>query len=171
MLTIEKLITGLVATAAVCGLAACASSSVTVSEVASSVNNALVHTVQCHTFTWATSFEDGPPSTTLANPVNEARLRSAIRAHLQAVGVRLLTSGADCLVGYGIGLRQVLAGRHAGDQGLIVIVDLYDARSRETLWHAHAREDDSDPGGDNTAKAIDAAVGAIFTQYPGSAGS
>ena len=74
---------------------------------------------------------------TLANPANEAWLRSAIQTHLQAVGMRSVASGADCLVGYGIGVRDVLEGpKRSGDGAL-----------------------------------IDAAVAAIFTEYPGRVGS
>jgi hypothetical protein len=102
---VKTLITGIVATIAVCGLAACASISVT-----SNVNTSMMHTVQCHTFSWAGSFHGGPLASTLANPVNEAQLRSAIQTHLQAVGVQPVTSGADCLVGYGIGEHHVAEG-------------------------------------------------------------
>jgi hypothetical protein len=180
--TIKKLITGVAATAAACALASCASISVT-----SNVNSSLVHTVHCHTFAWAGSFHGGPLAATLANPVNEARLRSAIQTHLQAVGVQPVTSGADCLVGYGIGLHHVLEGWDwAWGWGwgwgygwgpwwggpyvypeAIIAVDLYDAHSDQPVWHAYAREDASDLKGDKAAQGIDAAVVAIFTKYPG----
>src|SRR5690349_8289771 len=92
-----------VAAAAASLLSACAAI-----PVSSDVNTALVNSVQCHTFSWAGSFHSGPLSGTIANPVNEARLRSAIEAHLQSLGVRAETSSPDCLVGYGIGLHGVV---------------------------------------------------------------
>jgi hypothetical protein len=80
--------------------------------VRSDVNTALYHPGQCHTFAWAGTFpvpRNGQRSS-VANPVNESRLRSAIAAHLQALGVRPvpLAANADCLVGYGIGSRTVV---------------------------------------------------------------
>jgi len=43
---------------------------------------------QCHTFGWAGSFHtDGKPRT-VANPLNESRLRTAIAANLAAKGVQ-----------------------------------------------------------------------------------
>ncbi len=160
---------------AVCGLAACASISVT-----SNVNRALVPAVQCHSFAWAGSLPArGPLSATLANPVNEAQLRAAIQTHLQAVGVQPVTSGADCLVGYGIGLHRVWEGWGGGwgwgpwwggpyaYPEAIIGVDLYDARNNQPLWHAYAREDAAALKGDRAAQGIAAAVAAIFTKYPG----
>src|SRR5262249_47904272 len=72
-------------------LSACA-----VIPVSTNVNAALASSVQCHTFAWAGAFRGGPLTATLANPVNEAHLRSAIETHLQAVGVRLDASNPDC---------------------------------------------------------------------------
>jgi len=42
--------------------------------------------------------------------VNEARLRAAIQSNLSTVGVRPATENPDCLVGYGIGARNVVEG-------------------------------------------------------------
>jgi hypothetical protein len=183
MQTSKALTTGLPVAVAVFGLAACATISVT-----SQVNAPLVHTVQCHTFAWAGSFGGGALSATLANPINEARLRSDIQAHLQAAGVQPSTAGADCLVGYGIGMRQVPEDWSAWGPGwgwgwwgwgppwwggpyvypeAIVGVDLYDARSGRPLWHALAHEDAWELKGDKAAQGIDSAVAALFSKYPG----
>src|SRR5579884_3771621 len=92
---------GIVAMAAFGGLAACTSLRVT-----SDVNRAVVGSVQCHTFGWAGTFKGNSPlRDSIANPVNEARLRSAITGNLAAVGVQPASGNAapDCLVGYGIG--------------------------------------------------------------------
>src|ERR1700730_5411090 len=77
--------------------------------VRSDVNHALIGTVHCHTFAWAGSFHgDSPLRNTIANPLNENRLRSAIAAHLGSGGIQPTAAGADCLVGYGIGSKTVV---------------------------------------------------------------
>jgi len=181
MSIISALRTAGIAAALAGGLAGCATIS-----VSSDVNAPLVHTVQCHTFAWAGSFRGGPLTATLANPVNEARLRDAIASHLQSLGIRPASGGADCLVGYGIGIHNVIAGAYPVGWGwgwgwgwgpwwdgpmvfpeAIVGVDLYDAHGGQPLWHAAAREDLSALRGPKAGQGIDAAVAAIFTKYPG----
>jgi hypothetical protein len=157
--------------------------------VHSDVNAALVHSVQCHTFAWAGSFRSTSPlRSTIANPLNESRLRSAIATHLQATGTQLTTGNADCLVGYGIGARNLVEGAYpvgwgwgwgwrggyvAGWDGPyvyregIIGVDLYDAKSKQPLWHATVNQDLYDATGDDAEKKINAAVDAIFRKYPG----
>ena len=82
----------------VVALAACTSL-----RVKSDVNTALYHAGKCHTFAWTGTFrEDSPLRDTIANPVNESRLRAAIAAHLQSLGMVASAADADCLVGYGI---------------------------------------------------------------------
>lgn len=167
-------------------LTACASIAVT-----SQVNPALVHTVQCHTFAWAGQLRPGPLSATLANPVNEAQLRAAISTQLQAHGVRPEASGADCLVGYGIGVHNTWAGAYPYGWGFgwgwgwgpgwwgpgwdwpvvypegLIGVDLYDAHTSQPIWHADARVSLSDLRGQRAAAGIAAAVQAIFMHFPG----
>ena len=67
----------------------------------------------CHTYTWANEIRatHGEPQA-FANPVNESRLRDAIAANMQAKGIQLAAAGspADCTVGYGIGVRNVVEG-------------------------------------------------------------
>src|SRR5882757_7178818 len=78
--------------------------------VTSDVNQPLAGTVRCQSFDWAGSFHGSSDSlrSTIANPVNEARLRAAIEANLSSAGVRHVTENSDCLVGYGIGARNVV---------------------------------------------------------------
>lgn len=175
----------------VVALAACTSL-----RVRSDVNTALYHAGKCHTFAWTGTFrEDSPLRDTIANPVNESRLRAAIAAHLQSLGMVAATADADCLVGYGIGSRSVMAygdfGASAGwgwgwgwggwpggyygafgpdvpytyRQGVIG-VDLYDARTKEALWHASVDENLENSVGADAQKKINAAVDAIFSKFP-----
>jgi uncharacterized protein DUF4136 len=160
-----------------CLLSACAGI-----PVSSDVNPALVNSVQCHTFYWAGSFRGGPLSATLANPVNEARLRSAIETHLESLGVRTAGSNPDCLVGYGIGLGGVVedwawgpgwgpwwgspywGGPYVYPEAMVA-VDLYDAHGGQPIWHAYARTAASALRGEHSQQGIDAAVTAIFSRY------
>jgi hypothetical protein len=160
-------------------------------------NRQLLATVHCKSVAWAGGFRgDSPLRTTIANPLNEARLRDAIAADLQAAGIPLVDAaasgaGAQCLVGYGIGMeRQVDAvypdgwvygpGWHGGwgsgwgwgwgapyvyHQSFIT-VDLYDAASRMPMWHASAEQSLSGLTGDAASQRIRAAVDAIFVKFP-----
>jgi hypothetical protein len=104
---IKQVFSSAVAVSVVCGLAACTSLRVT-----SDVNQPLAGTVSCRSFDWAGSFHGSSDSlrSTIANPVNEARLRAAIQANLGSFGVQPAPGNADCLVGYGIGQRNVVDG-------------------------------------------------------------
>jgi len=132
----------------------------------------------------------------VANPVNEARLRAAIQANLGTVGVHPATENADCLVGYGIGQRNVIDGypgfygglgwgggygwRHGGWGGYgawgydypyayqegIIGVDIYDGKSKQALWHASVDQNLNGVTGEKADKKIKDAVAAIFTKYP-----
>jgi len=187
----QLLRTGIVAVTVFGGLTACTSLRVT-----SDVNRA-AGPIQCHTFAWAGQFKgDSPMRNGIANPVNEARLRGAITAHLSTVGVQLATNGsADCLVGYGIGARTSIEGaypvgwgwgwgggpgwgwRH-GPYGYwgwdepmiyhegIVAVDLYVASSKQPLWHASVNQSLQGATGPDAEQKIDRAVTALFSKYP-----
>ncbi len=174
------------AAATVFALSGCALS------VKSDVNSALVGKVQCHTFAWAGAFRtDSPARGNIANPVNESRLRAAITTHLQAVGIQLAASNADCLVGYGIGAHNIIEGAYPIGWGAgfgwrrggfgfggfgwdgpyvyregIVGVDLYEAKTREPIWHASANQDLTGVTGEKAEKKISEAVDAIFKKYP-----
>jgi Domain of unknown function (DUF4136) len=173
----------------VCALGACTSLRVT-----SDVNAPLIGAVRCHSFGWAGSFSGSSDSlrSTVANPVNESRLRAAIQANLASVGVQPATADADCLVGYGIGMRNVVDGPYYGGLGWgggfggrrgfvggglgwdypyayqegVIGVDLYDAKSKQAIWHASVDQNLSRVTGDKADKKIKDAVAAIFTKYP-----
>jgi uncharacterized protein DUF4136 len=189
----QLLRTGIIAVTVFAGLAACTSLRVT-----SDVNRATVGSVQCHTFAWAGAFKgDSPMRNSIANPVNEARLRGAITAQLAAVGVQPVAAGAnpDCLVGYGIGARTAIEGAYPAGWGWgwgvgygwgwrhayggywgwdepyiyhegIIAVDLYDARTKQPIWHASANQSLQGAIGAEAEQKIDRAVAAIFTKYP-----
>jgi hypothetical protein len=185
---IKQVFIGALAASAVCGLCACTSLRVT-----SDVNQSLASTVKCHSFAWAGSFRGSSDSlrSTIANPVNEARLRAAIEANLLTVGVQQAAEGADCLVGYGIGQKNVVEGgypywgayggwgwRHGWAGGYwgwdypyvyqegVIGVDIYDAKSKQGLWHASVNQNLNNVTGDKADKKIRDAVAAIFTKYP-----
>jgi len=174
------------------GLAACSSLRVT-----SDVNKSLAGTMKCQSFDWAGSFHGSSDSlrSTIANPVNEARLRTAIQANLFTVGVQQAAQNPDCLVGYGIGARNVVEGgypygyggwgwgggvgwRHGYYGGAwgwdypyvyqegVIGVDIYDGKSKQALWHASVDQSLVGATGDKADKKIKDAVAAIFTKYP-----
>ena len=176
----------------VCSLAACTSLRVT-----SDVNKPLASSVKCQSFDWAGSFHGSSDAlrSTIANPVNEARLRAAIQSNLGTVGVHPATESPDCLVGYGIGQRNVVDGypygpyggfgwgggfgwRHGWAGGAwgwdypyvyqegMIGVDIYDGKSKQALWHASVDQNLSGVTGDKADKKIKDAVAAIFTKYP-----
>jgi hypothetical protein len=163
-------------------LAACLLSGCYSLTVRTDVNSALASSVHCGSYAWAGSFRGNSPlRSTIANPINESRLRSAIATHLGG-GVQDDASKADCLVGYGIGSSQVIDpawgypypywgwgpgywGPYTYREGVIAI-DIYDARSRQPLWHASVDQSLYGVSGAEAEKRIDAAVAAIFTKHP-----
>jgi Domain of unknown function (DUF4136) len=168
---------------------ACLLSSCTTLYVKTDVNTALAASVHCGTYAWAGSFHGNSAlRSTIANPINENRLRSAIAAHLGAGAMQTDASKADCLVGYGIGSNQVVDpgfyypyggwgwgpwgpwgpgwdGPYVYREGVIA-VDVYDAKSGQPLWHASVDQNLYGVSGPEAQKRIDAAVAAIFAKYP-----
>lgn len=163
-------------------------------QVRSDVNRTAFHPGQCKSFAWAGTFRtDNPMRNTVANPVNESRLRAAITTHMQSLGVQLATGNADCLVGYGIGSTLAADGYPPGPYGYgywgwrgpwgpyggwgwdapyvyrqgMIGIDLYDAKTREPLWHASVDQDLYGATGADAEKRIDLAVDALFTKFPG----
>jgi hypothetical protein len=177
----------IVAIATASTMSACISLRVT-SDVASGASAS-----QCHTYSWAGSFHDNGTARGAANPLNESRLRAAIAANLAAKGVQPASGAADCLVGYGIGVQTVVegggypypygwgwgwgwGGGYYGGWGWdgpyvyregVVAVDLYDAKSRQPVWHASVDQSVVGLTGTAADNKIKAAVAAIFTKYPG----
>lgn len=166
----------------VCTLAAAAVVAGCSLTVKSDVNGALVSSVHCGSYAWAGAFHGASPlRNTIANPLNEERLRGAIASHLG--NVQPIGSTADCLVGYGIGGNYVVDGAWPYGYGWgygwgwgggpylyregIIAIDLYDAKSRQPMWHASVDQSLFDVSGPQAAKRIDAAVAALFTKRPG----
>jgi hypothetical protein len=83
-------------------------------------NSQLLASVHCQSVAWAGGFKGSSPlRNTIANPLNEGRLRDAIAANLHTVGIALVESpiggpgtpapppaAAQCLIGYGIGMQR-----------------------------------------------------------------
>jgi Domain of unknown function (DUF4136) len=153
--------------------------------VRSDVNAAAISRVRCGTFAWAGEFRSNSPlRSTIANPVNESRLRAAIASHLGGA-IQPAPGYADCLVGYGIGGYYAVSGVYPYPYGWawsypygwpgpapyaypegVIAIDLYDARTREPLWHASTEQSLFGVTGPEAEKRIDAAVAALFTKYP-----
>jgi Domain of unknown function (DUF4136) len=166
--------------------ALCAASACSTLTVRSDVNSALISQVHCNSYAWAGAFRGNSPlRDTIANPVNESRLRAAIATHVRGGTVQDVGTSADCLVGYGIGSTSVVdpgwygygwgypygwgwgwPGPYVYREGIIAI-DLYDAKSRQPLWHASVDQSLYGTSGAEAEKRIDAAVAAIFAKYPG----
>jgi hypothetical protein len=154
--------------------------------VRSDVNTAAISHVHCSTFAWAGEFRSNSPlRSTIANPINESRLRAAIASHVGGV-IQPAPGNADCLIGYGIGGYYVVSGGYPYPYGWawsypyggwggpgpyvypegVIAVDLYDARTGQPLWHASTEQSLFRVTGPEAEKRIDAAVAAIFTKYP-----
>jgi hypothetical protein len=171
-------------------------------------NAQLLATVHCQSVGWAGGFKgDSPLRSSIANPLNEARLRDAIAANLQIARIPLLDvpetgtvaapgQGAHCLIGYGIGMEHQIDtvypagwGYGAGYWGpgwgpgwgygwgygwgapyvyhqSFITLDLYDAASRQPMWHASAEQNLNGLTGDQAIQHIRAAVDAIFLKFP-----
>ena len=185
----QTVCTGILAATVLGGLAGCTSLRVT-----SDVNRAVVGSVQCHTYAWAGTFRGNSPLRDgIANPVNESRLRGSIAAQLATQGVQPAATAdtADCLVGYGIGARTGIEGAYPVGWGVgygwggrhgfygagywdepyvyregIIAVDLYDAKSKQPVWHASVNQSLFGATGPEAEQKIDRAVAAIFTKYP-----
>lgn len=150
----------------------------------------------CHTYAFADSQVNRPEmASAFGNPLNEKRLREAIGTKLNAHGLAVVAEGAaaDCLVGYAIGSRLAPdpasprfswglgwgSWGHRGWGGSVmydvpydyregrVTVDLFDARSRQALWHAYVDADVTGLTGADAERRINEVVTAIFEKFPG----
>jgi hypothetical protein len=165
-------------------------------------NSQLLASVHCQSVAWAGGFKgDSPLRTTIANPLNEGRLRDAIAADLTTKGLTLVAASAggpaapaQCLIGYGIGRDRQVDAVYPGGWGWgygggywgrgwgpgwgwgwgepyvynesYITVDLYDAASRNPMWHASAETSLTGLTGDAATQRIRAAVDAIFLKFP-----
>jgi len=162
-------------------------------------NSQLLASVHCRSVAWAGGFKGSSPlRNTIANPLNEARLRDAIAANLQTAGIQLVdrpaagapAAGPQCLLGYGIGMERQVDAVYPEDWGYgprywgagwgpgwgwgapyiyhqsFVTLDLYDAASRNPMWHASAEASLNGLTGEPANARIRAAVDAIFQKFP-----
>ena len=189
-MSIRNSIPGLAAAAAMTLLAGCALQAQTDSDPR--VSLASCHSFG---FAEASDTGPGATSA-FGNPLNEKRLREAIAGSLSSRGLTVAAdvAGADCLVGYAIGSRLApdpTAPRfswglgmgwggwgHHGLGGSVawqapydyregrVTVNLYDARSRQALWHAYVDADVTGLRGTDAEQRIKAVVAAIFEKFP-----
>jgi hypothetical protein len=93
-------------------LAAAALTGCTTLSVSSDVNPR-ASIASCHTYAWSGEIRaSGAAGRAEANPINAARLRNAIGVNLQARGVLPAANraSADCLVGFAVGVRQIING-------------------------------------------------------------
>lgn len=154
-------------------------------QVHTDVNAGLISQVSCHTFAFAGSFSGNSPLRgSIANPVNEGRLRAAITSRMQAGGAQLVESQPQCLVGYGIGSRNVVDGVYPVGYGWgpwgyygawggplvyhegFLTVDVFDARSHQAIWHAAVEQNLFHTNGPEAEKRIHEAVDALFAKFP-----
>jgi len=68
--------------------------------------------------------------------------------------------------GYPYGWGWGWPGPYVYHEGIIA-VDVYDAKSRQPLWHASVDQSLYGVSGAKAEQRIDAAVAAIFSKYPG----
>jgi len=148
----------------------------------------------CHTYAFATE-RSGGADAAFANPLNSDRLRAAIEGNMAARGVTKAAdkAGADCVVGYAMGTRQVFNDYYAGwgpgwgygygwgrrgwgggwgydgpwvENETRIVVDVFDARAHKAIWHGSVSETISDLKGPNADAKINAATAAIFAKLP-----
>jgi hypothetical protein len=155
-------------------------------------NSQLLASVHCQSVGWAGGFKGASPlRNTIANPLNEARLRDAIAADLQTAGLTLVDAPkAQCLIGYGIGMERQIDAVYPDGWGYgpgywggwggpgwgwgapyvyrqsFITVDLYDAASKQPIWHASAEQSLNGLSGDAANQRIRTAVNAIFVKFP-----
>jgi hypothetical protein len=172
------------------GLAAC-----TTLHVTTDVNPNLSVAV-CHSYTFA-PVKIGGSEAAFSNPLNADRVRSAIEANMASRGVTHAAdpASADCMVGYGLGTRQVFNDYYAGwgmgwgygwgygwrgpgwggywgydgpwvENETRVALDVFDNHSKKPMWHGAVSQTVSDLSGPNADAKIRAAVAAIFTKLP-----
>lgn len=158
--------------------------------------NAKLGVSGCRNFGWIEAQRgEGRRVGAFDNPVNDQRLHDAVAANLASRGIPLAQAGTapDCLVGHAIGSRNVVSdtgspwsvgfgygygwGRRSmfgigWDSGVDVYregrisVDLFDAKSREPIWHGTVQLDVGRLTGKDAQMRIDAAVKALFAKFP-----
>jgi Domain of unknown function (DUF4136) len=145
----------------------------------------------CHSYSFAPErVPNADQPAPFSNPLNAERLRNAIESNMAARGVSRVNDGADCVVGYAMGTRQVFNDYYAGwgmgwgygwgprgygywgydgpwvDNETRISVDIFDAKSRKPMWHGAVSQSVSDLRGPNAVAKINAATAAIFAKLP-----
>jgi hypothetical protein len=157
-------------------------------------SNPTMSVANCHTYAFAQEHvanADQPAA--YGNPLNAERLRVAIAANLAAKGIQPADkSVAECVVGYAMGSRQVFNDYYGGlgvgwgygwgrrsavyggwgwDGPMVsdetrIAVDLFDAKSRQPIWHASVSQNVYDLTGPKAEEKINAGTAAIFAKFP-----
>jgi hypothetical protein len=186
----RALIHSAVAASVLVGLAACNTVSVK-TDAAKDMSVA-----SCHTYAFATEhMANADQPAAYGNPLNAQRLKVAVQSNLSAKGIQLAATreGADCIVGYALGSRQVFDDYYGGLYGgfgfgggfrrrgfgggfysdgpwvqneVRIAVDLFDARSHKPIWHASASQNTYELSGPNAEAKINLATAAIFNKLP-----
>jgi hypothetical protein len=163
--------------------------------VTTDVNPAL-SVASCHSYTFADEHvANSDHQSAFGNPLNAERLRQAIEANMAAKGIQKTVDrrGAECVVGYAMGTRQVFDDFYGGFGGgwgwgggwghrwgwgggfydgpyaydeTRVSIDLFDAKTRVPIWHASVSQSVSDLTGPHAVDRINAAAAAIFAKFP-----
>lgn len=148
------------------------------------------------TFAWEFGEEKSKArSHAFYNPMNEKRLRNAVTEQLSRRGLQPAAEGApaDALVSVALGSRQAYErdssprwgfgwgwgwGRRgysgfgmSSDTGYYyregrISLDIFDAKSREPIWHADVDTDITTITGEDAEKRINSAVAAMFAKLP-----
>jgi len=148
------------------------------------------------TFAWMQQEPVTAPEgdTAFGNPINQRRVREAIETEFAARGLQRVedAAGADAVVRWAIGTRERPYGpdprwsigtgwgwHRRGWGGSLMFdsapytvtearlaVDLFDARTREAVWHGAVSLDASRLSGDAAAEQIRKAVHKLMQHYP-----
>ncbi len=150
----------------------------------------------CHTYTFASEHSGGPDaafSNPLNADRLRAAIESNMAA--KGVTKAADKAAADCVVGYALGTRQVFNDYYGGwgpgwgvgygwgrpgygwgggfgydgpwvENETRIVVDVFDARAHQAIWHGAVSQSISDLQGPNAVAKINAATAAIFAKLP-----
>ena len=150
----------------------------------------------CHTYTFASEHSGGPDaafSNPLNADRLRASIESNLAA--KGVTKAADKAAADCVVGYALGTRQVFNDYYGGwgpgwgvgygwgrpgygwgggwgydgpwvQNETRIVVDVFDARAHQAIWHGAVSQSISDLQGPNAVAKINAATAAIFAKLP-----
>jgi hypothetical protein len=148
---------------------------------------------RCHSFAWQEPpSSETRPASAFDNPLNDQRVKDAVTRALVLHGIQPVegTATPDCLAGRMVGAGTepkkhrfsigvgvgVGGGGGGGALGLStgtgtspegrIAIDLFDAVSREPLWHGSAQVDVEHLTGEDAQQRIEAAVQKMFEKFP-----